>query len=63
MSDRKIGYVIECGTPETAVIEQEAAWFDQIDLDPKTSGEPQQRTGILWYIGFKQGQAQTTSQS
>jgi hypothetical protein len=59
--DGNIGHVIEYSTPETAVIEQESAWFDQIDLDPETSGEPQQCTGILRYVRLKQGKAQTTS--
>ena len=56
-----IRHVVEYSPPETAVIEQEPAWFDQIDLDPETSGEPQQCTGILRYVGLEQGQAQAIS--
>jgi hypothetical protein len=53
--DRSIGPVIEYRTSETTIVEQESAWFDEIDLDPKTSGEPQQCTGILRYVRLEQG--------
>ena len=57
----KMRQVIQTGAFHAPVVEQKAKWFDQIDLDPKTGGEPQQGTGVLRYVGLKQGEAQITS--
>jgi hypothetical protein len=59
--NRKVGQVIEGDALDALVVEEEAAWLDQIDFDPKTGGETQQGTGILRYVRLDQGEAQTTS--
>jgi hypothetical protein len=61
-ANRKVCCVIEDGALETPVVEQEPARFDQIDLDPKASGEPQQSAGILRNVGLEQGEAQAISE-
>src|SRR6266404_1510816 len=60
-TDQKVRRVIEGSTLETPVIEQEAAGLDQIDLDPKASGKPQQGPGILRNVRLEQGEAQAIS--
>jgi len=55
------GRIIEQGTSETPVIEQESAWLDQVDLDAEARRQPQQRTGILRNVRFEQSQPQTIS--
>jgi len=39
--NRKARQVIEGDTLDAAVVKKEAAWLDQIDLDPEARGEPQ----------------------
>jgi hypothetical protein len=62
-ANHKAHCVIEGSALQTSVIEQEATRFDQIDLDPEASGEPQQSTGILRYVRLEQSEAQTTSKT
>jgi len=62
-ANRKVCCVIEGRALETPVVEQEPARFDQIDLDPKAGGEPQQGAGILRNVRLEQGEAQTTSKA
>ena len=38
---RKVRQVIEGDSLEAPVVQDEAAWLDQIDLDPETSGKPE----------------------
>jgi hypothetical protein len=40
-SQRKVFQIIKGDAPEAAVVEQEAARLDQIDLDPEAGGKPQ----------------------
>ena len=59
----KMRQVIQTGAFHAPVVEQKAKWFDQIDLDPKTGGEPQQGTGILGNVRLEQREAQTISEA
>jgi hypothetical protein len=61
-ANRKVCCVIEGGALEAPVVEQEPARFDQIDLDPKASGEPQQGAGVLRNVRLEQGEAQAISE-
>ena len=56
----KIG-IIERGAAQPAVVEEKAAGLDQVDLDPKAGGKPQQGAGILRNIRLEQGEAQAPS--
>ncbi len=60
---REARRVIEGRALETPVVEKEAAWLDQVDLDAETGGKTKQGPGILRYVGLIQGEAQTTSKS
>ena len=57
--DRAKGRVVEPGALQATVVEQKSAGLDQIDRDPETGGEPQQRPGILRYVRLEQGEAQS----
>jgi len=61
LANSKAARIVEQRTPKTPVIEQEAAWLDQVNLNAEARRQPQQGTGILWNVRFEQGQTQTTS--
>ena len=48
--NRKVRQVIEGDALDAPVVKKEAAWLDQIDLDPEARGKPQQGAGVLRYI-------------
>ena len=50
--------IIEQRPPQPPVVEDKTEGLDQVDLDPETGGEAQQRPGILRNVGFEQSQAQ-----
>ena len=50
--------IIEQGPLQPPVVEHETERLDQIDRDPETGGEAEQRPGILRDIGFEQSEAQ-----
>src|SRR5581483_2544188 len=52
-TNRREREIVERGAPQPPVVEQEAARLDQIDPDPKTGGQAQQRTGILRDVGLE----------
>ena len=60
-SNRKVRQVIEGDAFDAPVVKKEAAWLDQIDLDPEAGGKPQQGAGILRYIRLEQSEAQMIS--
>jgi hypothetical protein len=62
-ANREIGCVIEGSALEAAVVEQKPAGLDQIDFDPKASGQPQQGTGILRNVRLEQSDAQSASKA
>jgi hypothetical protein len=50
--------IIEQGPLQPPVVEHETERLDQIDRDPETGRQAQQRPGILRDIGFEQSEAQ-----
>src|SRR5579863_7967741 len=50
--------VVERGALQPAIVEQKTERLDQIDADPETSGEPQQRTGVLRDVRLIESEAQ-----
>jgi hypothetical protein len=54
----EISCIIEDGAPEPPVVEQKTARLDQIDSHSETSRQPQQGSGVLWNVGFEQGETQ-----
>ena len=50
--------IVERGAFQAPVVEQEPERLDQVDRDPETGGEAQQRPGILRDIGLEQCKAQ-----
>ena len=59
-ADRKVLEIIKDGALEAPFAERKTAGLNQVDLHPKTGGEPQQGGGVLWYVRFEQGEAQIT---
>ena len=57
----KIASVIEGGALEAAVVEQKAAWLDQVDRNSQASRQPEERTGVLRDVRLEQGEAQATT--
>ena len=57
-SNREVLGIIEDGALQPPVVQQKAAWLDQIDLDPEAGGKTKQGPGILWYVRLVQGEAQ-----
>src|SRR5436190_8080083 len=62
-SNREVLGIIEDGALQPPVVQQKAAWLDQIDLDPEAGGKTKQGPGILRYVRLVQGEAQTSSKS
>ena len=50
--------IIEQRSPQPPIVEDKTEGLDQVDLDPETGGEAQQRPGILRDIGLEQCKAQ-----
>ena len=50
--------IIEDGALQPPVVQQKAAWLDQIDRHSEASREPQQGPGVLRNVGLEQGETQ-----
>ena len=45
--------IIHSRATHSAVVQQKAARFDDIDREPHAGGQPQHRAGVLWNVGFE----------
>lgn len=62
-ADHETRSVIEACAPQPPIVEQEAARFDQIDLDAEASRKPHQAPGILRYVRLEQSEMQAASKA
>src|SRR3546814_15831629 len=53
---RRAGDVIHAGAPQTAVVQDESAWFDDLDRHAEAGAEAEHRADVLGAVGLEQSE-------